>query len=179
MSSVSTLEIVRGISQAMANSYDGALDEKGEPIKIGLKREEGHPILDSRVMDGFKVKFQGNRLCVHYQADIKLKDVHEKGFESDIEGMISKVKSWLQKEYKKVTGNSLSLTSDGDFEVMTQNTSRVRTWVQAYQWFKIGGVDAEQEKQPGEDSLDPDVKKWLALGGLGDKKPKNVTRKET
>ena len=46
-----TMEIVNGISQVMANSYDGALDEKGEPIKVGLKREEGHPINDSRVMD--------------------------------------------------------------------------------------------------------------------------------
>ena len=28
-----TLEIVNGISQAMANTHDGALDEKGEPVK--------------------------------------------------------------------------------------------------------------------------------------------------
>ena len=41
-----TLEIVNGISQVLANTYDGALDENGEPVKIGLKREEGHPILD-------------------------------------------------------------------------------------------------------------------------------------
>ena len=27
-----TLEIVNGISQAMANTHDGALDEKGEPV---------------------------------------------------------------------------------------------------------------------------------------------------
>ena len=43
------LDIARGISQVVANTYDGALDEKGEPIKIGLKREEGDPINDSRV----------------------------------------------------------------------------------------------------------------------------------
>ena len=34
------LDIVRGISQVMANTHDGALDENGEPVKIGLKREE-------------------------------------------------------------------------------------------------------------------------------------------
>ena len=27
-----TMEICRGISQVMANSHDGALDDKGEPI---------------------------------------------------------------------------------------------------------------------------------------------------
>ena len=30
-----TLEIINGISQVLANSYDGALDEKNEPVKIG------------------------------------------------------------------------------------------------------------------------------------------------
>ena len=49
------MEIVRGISQVMANSHDGALDDNGDPIKVGLKREEGDPITDSRIMDGFKV----------------------------------------------------------------------------------------------------------------------------
>ncbi len=34
-------EIVQGLSQAAANGYDGALDENGEPVKIGLKRERG------------------------------------------------------------------------------------------------------------------------------------------
>ena len=50
-------EIVQGLSQAAANAYDGALDADGEPIKAGLQREEGDPILDKRVMDGFNVSF--------------------------------------------------------------------------------------------------------------------------
>ena len=45
------LKIVRGISQVMANTYDGALDENGDPIAIGLKREEGIPLIDQRVQD--------------------------------------------------------------------------------------------------------------------------------
>ena len=32
------VDILRGISQAAAGMYDGATDENGEPIKIGLKR---------------------------------------------------------------------------------------------------------------------------------------------
>ena len=82
------MEIVRGISQVVANSYDGALDADGEPIKIGLKREEGHPINDSRVMDGFKVSFYGTQLCIHYHAEVKLSEVYANGFESDLEQMI-------------------------------------------------------------------------------------------
>ena len=40
------LDIVRGLSQAAANAYDG-YDNMDE--KIGLNREEGHPVLDSRM----------------------------------------------------------------------------------------------------------------------------------
>ena len=40
-------EIVQGLSQAAANAYDGAMTEDGEPIKAGLKREEGNPLMIS------------------------------------------------------------------------------------------------------------------------------------
>ena len=35
------LEIVRGLSQAAANAYDGALDENGDVLQIGLKEKKG------------------------------------------------------------------------------------------------------------------------------------------
>ena len=44
------LEVIKGLNQAAANAYDGALDESGEPLKVGLSREEGHPIIDSPVI---------------------------------------------------------------------------------------------------------------------------------
>ena len=66
---VTTLELIRGISQVMANSHDGSLDDKGDPFKIGLKREEGHMINDSRVIDGFGVKFHGKKLIITYHGE--------------------------------------------------------------------------------------------------------------
>ena len=173
------MEIVRGISQVMANSHDGALDDNGEPIKVGLKREEGHPINDSRVMDGFSVSFYNTQLCIHYHAEIKLKDVHDKSFESDLEQTIKDVASFIKKEYKKATGSSLSLKSVGDVDAIIQNTSRVRTWVQATQLFDIGGIDRETEAINGEskDSVDSKFKSFLDQGGWG-KKTKNDKRKE-
>ena len=56
------LEIARGISQVMANVHDGALDESGDPISIGLKREEDVSVHDRRLMDGFKVALYGDHL---------------------------------------------------------------------------------------------------------------------
>ena len=64
--SQANLEIIRGVAQAASNCYDGALDDEGQPIKIGLKREEGNPILNSRNVDGFKVKFHGDKLMCTY-----------------------------------------------------------------------------------------------------------------
>ena len=52
--SSNTMEIIKGISQAMTRSYDGAKDDSGEPVSIGLAREEGNPLVDSRVMTAFQ-----------------------------------------------------------------------------------------------------------------------------
>ena len=100
----SVYEIIQGLSQAAANAYDGALTEDGEPIKAGLQREEGDPILDKRVLDGFNVAFYGNMMCLTYQSEVQLKEVHANGFESDVDQRMSDIASWLKKEYRKVTG---------------------------------------------------------------------------
>ena len=163
------LDIVRGISQAAANGYDGAQYENhsydGEAKKIGLKREEGNPILDSRVVDGFAVKFHGNQLCISYQSDIKLKDVYAGDIEADVEEMVQNVANFIKKEYKKVTGDSLSLTASGDVEVLVQNTSKVRVFVIGKRYYKIGNLDGVlPESPPSEDRLDKSIRDFIALG---------------
>ena len=180
------LEIVRGISQVLANSHDGALDEKGEPIKIGLKREEGNPITDSRVADGFGCTISGNRLRISYHYECRLKDVHQKGFENEIASMVNKVKNFLTKEYKKVTSNALSLSKDGEIEILVQPVSNIRTSISANQHYKIGkmgDVLGVGETDRSDDSYIKDfeksVKTYLATGQdkfPGAKKPKNVQK---
>ena len=179
--SSNTLEIIQGLAQAAANAYDGAHDERysadGKARKIGLRREEGDPILDSRVIDGFKVKFSGDAICIHYQSDIKLKEVYAGGFEQEMERMINEIKKFLQKEYKAVTGNSVSLTAskDDEIKVLVQSTSRVRSFVQAYKWFKISKVDSEPILTPSEDKTDKTIRDFLALASK--KRPQNDKRK--
>jgi len=158
MAESTTLEIIQGLSQAAANAYDGAHDERfsldGQVRKVGLKREEGCPIMDSRVNDGFSVKFYGNKICITYQSDIRLRDVYQsKDFEGDIVRQLNQIKKFLQKEYKAVTGNSVTLTIDGEPKVLVQSTSRVRSFVQAYQHYKISKVKEEPIMDPAvEDS---------------------------
>ena len=178
-----TLEIIRGISQAAANAYDGAHDEKysydGQSRKTGLKREEGDPILDKRVIDGFKVKFHGPLLRVSYHSEVRLKEVHENGFESEIEQMIQDVANFLKKEYKAVTGNSLQLTAEGDPKILIQRVSNVRSDCNAYRDYRIGKLkDVEDSPGTSEERLDKAISKFLSLGRDKAPKPRNITRKD-
>ncbi len=176
-----TYEIIQGISQAIANAYDGALDDKGEPVKVGLKREEGDVILDSRVMDGFNAQFHGDKLIIKYQSEVKLSDTKDAKFENETEGMIADIAKYLRKEYKKVTGNSLTLTKDGEVNMLVQRLSNYRTWVEATATYKIGGLgDTEPVGEDDERTVDDAIKKFLAIGKdkyPGAKKPSNITRK--
>ena len=136
-------EIIQGLSQAAANAYDGALGEDYEPDKPGiLRREEGNALIDQRVMDGFNVKFYGNMMCLSYQSEIQLKEVIASGFEEEIDQRITDISGWIKKEYKKITGNSVNLTAEGEvFDVRVENSSRVRTWVTAKKHYRVGGLE--------------------------------------
>ena len=165
MSNSNILEIVQGLAQAAANAWDGAHDERfvleDEQASAGLRREEGCPINDSRVNDGFNVKFIGNSMCISYQADIKLKEVYAGGFESEMEQMINEIKNFLEKEYKKITGKSVSLKKESEIDVLVQSTSRVRTWVQAHQYFEIGGIKTDPILAPSEKKEDNVIKEFI------------------
>ena len=76
------LDVIKGLNQAAANAYDGYqnMDET-----IGLRREEGHPIVDSRVIDGFSVKFAADKMIIGYQSEVLMKEVHPRNqFENEI-----------------------------------------------------------------------------------------------
>ena len=176
----SVYDIVKGISQAAANAYDGAHDETlsadGKERKVGLKREDGHYITDRRVMDGFGVKFHGPILRITYQAETRLKEVQDKGFEGDIEQRLQDIATFLKKEYKAVTGNTLALTKEGEPHVLVQRISNYRTDVQAHCDYRIGGLTDVEEVSAGTDKerLDKAVKDFLAQGRDKAKKPSNV-----
>ena len=179
--SSNTLEIIQGLSQAAANAYDGSHVERfasdGQARQVGLRREEGCPIMDSRVMDGFSVKFYADSIIINYQSDVRLKEVKDDKFDQDIERMINEIKKFLQKEYKSITGNSVTLTKKGECKMIVQTTSRVRTFVQAYQHYKISGIkNTDPLLDPSKDTTREITKKFLAQST--DKRPSNDTRKK-
>ena len=180
MAESTTLEIIQGLAQAAANAYDGAHDERfshdGQARTVGLRREEGCPIMDNRVNDGFSVKFYGSRIVINYQSDVRLKEIHAGKFEQEIERQLNGIKKFLQKEYKSITGNSVTLTKDGEVKVLVQSTSRVRTFVQAYQHYKISKVKEEPILDPAIEDSRAVTRKFLEQ--FSDKRPSNDTRKK-
>ena len=166
-----TLEIIRGIAQAAANAYDGAHDEgssyDGTARTAGLRREEGHMINDRRVIDGFNVKFVGNILRVTYQGEVQLKQVYANDFESNMDQTFADIIKFLKKEYKSITGDTLSLKLVGEHDMLVQHRSRVWTWVQATGDYEIGGLTGVDDDEAQRELADRNFRNMLARGHQG------------
>ena len=79
--------------------------------------------------------------------------------------MIQNVANFLKKEYKKITGDALTLTADGECDVLVQNTSKVRVFVTAKRHYKVGNLDGVVEVGlPSEDRLDQSIRDFISLG---------------
>jgi len=169
------LDIIKGLNQAAANAYDGY---EHMDSKIGLRRDEGHPILDSRLMDGFRVRFAADKLIITYQSEVMIKELHPRQqFENEIERRFGDIAKYLKKEYKKIMRETVSLSPEGETDMLVQSTSRIRTWVQATKQYTIGsGAEAETLNQPSSDSMEAGIRKFLDLSS--DKRPQNDKAKK-
>jgi hypothetical protein len=171
------VDIVTGISKAVGvGRWDGAVDENGEKLVIGLKREEGNPNLDKRTMDGWDAKVNGKTLVVSYHSELLLKDVYAGNLESELEQTMSDIVSFLKKQYRKMTGNTLTLKEKGEVDARVEKASHIRVFVTARKNYEISNMsDVENIKEPSKDGLDKEFRKFLDLAAT--KRPKNDKRK--
>mgnify|MGYP003122659663 FL=1 len=173
-------DIVKGINQAAANAYDGAQDARfrtdGKDDPIGLKREEGCPLTDSRVMDGFKVRIAGPILIVSYQSEMPIKSFHNTKLGDEMEAVFRDIVKYLKREYQNINNEALSLTPVGPCDILLQNLSKVRTFVTCHKNYKIGNMkDTTPVGETSGDRLEDNFKKFLEQSA-GGKPPSNVTR---
>jgi len=169
MSNIS--DIVKGINQAAANAFDGAIDEEGEPLDIGLQRSKPTPITDRRVMDGFGVTFNGTTMRVNYHREVATNEATSNKLKTEVETAIEEVSSFLKKEYKKITGETLRLKKlPGDVIGNVQSTSRIRSWVQAHCDYEIQGAEGHDVKDKND--IDSSIRSFLELGKKA-KRPEN------
>jgi len=156
-------DIVKGINQAASNAYDGAVNEEGEPLDIGLQRDKPTPISDRRVMDGFGVTVNGTTMRLNYHREVATNEVMGNPLRTEIETAIEEVASFLKKEYKKLTGDALKLKKlPGDVIGNVQSTSRIRSWVQAHCDYEI--QDVEGHNVEDKNDIDSAIKSFLELG---------------
>jgi len=160
------LEILRGLAQAAADSYDGALDEDGNPIEMGLKREDKDQY-KKHTSDGFGVRFAHNKAIISYHSEMMLKEIHPRAqFENNVEGVFKNIIKRLKKRYSEITSNSVTLTAEGDADIHVQNLSRQRTFVVAKRVYKIGSiketnaVNADENEYSGK-SVEDNIKSFM------------------
>ena len=163
---VTILDIIKGISQVIADDgYDRYIDKGEEKKNTGLMRDKDveNKLLDQRIMDGFGVRFGGNILTLTYQSEVKIEDVKDPKFEGNIEGVISDLVKFLKKEYKNNTSNTLNLSEVKDsFECLVQMRSRRWSWVQAKKEFKINNVEnVDSKEDSGSDAAQEKLDKLI------------------
>lgn len=145
-------DILKNINQAAANAWDGSHDERflpdGEkPKKVGLGREEGDLMFQSRLVDGFRVKVRDNVLTISYQTEISTKEFHKKDIKKDAEDKMSEILKYLKKEYKSLSGKALSVKEVGEINILMQSMSSIRHTMNVVQNYEIKGIDAAEDKE--------------------------------
>ena len=170
------MDVIKGISQVMAQTYDGARDEKGELRKAGLRREEvpAFTSCECRLLDGFRARVTHHAdkdgsfpcLIVSYHSELKLDEAHNPKLVQDVEEHISEALKYLKKEFKKVTGKELSVEKYGDVKMLVEETSRIRVFVTAQCHYKIDGIDMPKLENKKDVERAQQLQKWLALGGI-------------
>lgn len=154
---VTVEDIAKGIHQAALHGMDlnRDIDPSGEDV--GLQRDEGDKIQDSRVMDGFKVKINANIMTIYYQSECNLEEVHSNNFETDVKRRVNQVAKFLKKEYKRLTENTLNISERGDIDIRVQNRSRYHTWIQAQQQYEISGIEGIDNNQTDREEIANDL----------------------
>lgn len=175
---LSVYDVVKGISQAVANKQHGAVDADGKLIEIGLKREE-QPITDQKVMDGFGISLHGNMLMIKYHSVEPIRELHQKKFEKEVERRINDIKNYIAKEFAKHTGSQLRLKEAGDISVLVETSNRMKAMIKAIMGYEVLNLKEVAPVAPTEvakqnlERMDAYYKK-LEKGKV---KPQNVSTK--
>jgi hypothetical protein len=173
------MDVITGISQVMAKTYDGGRDSDGKPIKAGLRREDGADFhkyegTECRLLDGFRARVSHHVdngdsfpcLIMSYQSEIKLEEAHNPKLGEDVEQHLAEALKYLKKEYKKVTGKELTVEKHGDVKMLVEEMSKIRVLVTATCRYKINNVDMPKLEDKKDVERSEQLQKWLALGGL-------------
>lgn len=151
------LEIVNGISQALAEKQDGGAE-------FGLEREQKVSMYEKRIVDGFGVSFHGNKITVKYHSEVPLTRVHGKDFKGEVQGMMKDISKHLKEKYKQVKKKTLVLKEEGECDIVVQTANRRTAIVNAAQTYGLGLDEKKDEAvKHFEERSDRYAKQWLNI----------------
>lgn len=176
MADTTLAEVMKVLRQIQAQSYDGALTFDGKPLKIGMMRED----LDEfhrRKIDAFSVSSaMPDIVRVKYSSQCKLEEIKEnKYFEDEVFEVVNAIKSHLQKEYKRISGKSVSLTEIKKHPIDVQYMSRVNCYLHTCVEYKVGGGVGKDEDLSLKPTMNDTIKNFLQQVKV-EKRPLNDTR---
>ena len=176
MADTTLAEVMKVLTQIQAHSYDGALTYDGKPLKIGMMREN----LDEfhrRKIDAFSVSSANPDIIrIKYTSQCKLEEIKEnKDFEEEVFEVIGAIKNHLQKEYKRISSKSVSLSEVKKHPIDVQYMSRVNCFLTTCVEYKVGNGVGKDEDLSLKPTVDDTIKKFLQHVKV-DKKPLNDKR---
>lgn len=176
MADVTLAEVMKVLRQVQAESYDGALTFDGKPLKIGMMREE----LDEyhrRKIDAFSVSSaMPDIVRIKYTSQCRLQEVHEnKYFEDETYKVVESIKNHLQKEYKRISGKSVSLTEQKKSPINIQYISKASCYLSTMIEYKVGNGVGKDEDMSRKPTLDDTIKNFFQKVKV-EKRPLNDTR---
>lgn len=169
------IEVVNAITKAIYNKHHGS------GVDYGLRRDKEESEV---ILDGFGVKFIGNKLMINYNSEEKFENAHDPKFESKIDDTINEIASAIKREYKKNGGEgTLSLTKPSEVVVRVETLNRRTVKVTAHKIYEIGNLkdveglsgepvelskesekaQKEFEKANGDKKLEESLNKFLKL----------------
>jgi hypothetical protein len=143
-----SIEIVQAISNAVHNKHHGARGDKQEWRRSDDPKE-------LVMLDGFNVKFAGDKLIVSYNSEESFANSHDPKFERKIEETLDNVASYIKNEYKKYATGTLRLKEIGEANVLVETMNRRTIKVTASKVYEITNLkDVEGSREPSEASKD-------------------------
>lgn len=139
---------INDLAVAISNIMSQKGYDSGDPsVAVGLKREIGDPILDSRIMDGFNARFHGNHLIINYHSLMSPRDFHRKPVEEikqNILDTFANIEKFLKKECSAMGAGRLNLTPVGEEDILIQFINRKKYNCVAKKVYKVRGAGAEE-----------------------------------
>lgn len=131
-------EVIKGLNQAAQNSSFKKTD--------ALEREKATGPRDFKINDAFKLKFSDNKMILEYTLEVKNALMPNIKYDNNIENKITAILKYLKKEYKAITGESVSFKPVSKLNIVVTQISYV-TQVNRYtKVFEISDTNSVKDE---------------------------------